>query len=316
MTQSSDPKSGGVRLVRVDAASDGQRIDNFLLRELKGVPRSRIYRLLRKGEVRLNKGRAKAEARLKSGDEVRIPPVRVSETAEIEVSQGLVDRLAARVIYEDDALLVIDKPAGLAVHGGSGINTGLIEAARALRPSARFLELVHRLDRDTSGLVMLAKKRTALTALHAALRGAGVDKRYLALVAGSWPAHRKRVEAPLAKNTLKSGERVVRVSAEGKAAATAFRVVERFENATLVEAAPITGRTHQIRVHAQLSGHPLACDDKYGDRTADLMFREHGLKRMFLHAFRLAIPYEDATLELEAPLPEELEKCLESFRKA
>lgn len=315
MKSTENSNNVGVRLVRVDSASDGQRIDNFLLRELKGVPRSRIYRLLRKGEVRLNKGRAKAEARLKTGDEVRIPPIRMSESEEVAVPAGLVSHLAGRVVYEDESLLVMDKPAGLAVHGGSGIQVGLIEAVRALRPELRFLELVHRLDRDTSGLIMLAKKRTMLTSLHAALRGDGVEKRYLALVAGQWATHRKRIEAPLQKNTLRSGERVVRVSADGKAAVTGFRVVERFTQATLMEATPLTGRTHQIRVHAQFAGHPLACDDKYGDRIADIQFRENGLSRMFLHAFRLTIPLGSRKLELEAPLPPELDSFLDILRR-
>ncbi|MDX9874097.1 MAG: 23S rRNA pseudouridine(955/2504/2580) synthase RluC [Spongiibacteraceae bacterium] len=317
MSRSNDRNGGGgVRLVRVDAGSDGQRIDNFLMRELKGVPRSRIYRLLRKGEVRVNRGRVRAEARLAAGDEVRIPPVRVSEEAgtALPVPAPLLNHLASCIVYEDDALLVINKPAGLAVHGGSGIQTGLIEALRQLRPDARFLELVHRLDRDTSGLIMIAKKRSTLTTLHEALRGDGVDKRYLALAVGSWPVQRKRVEAPLLKNTLRSGERVVRVSADGKPAVTLFKVLERFPEATLVEASPVTGRTHQIRVHAQFAGCPLAGDDKYGNRDVEVVFREKGLKRLFLHAFRLFVPLDGRRLELEAPLPAELESFLAALR--
>lgn len=309
--------SGGVRMVSVDAGSDGQRIDNFLLRELKGVPRSRIYRLLRKGEVRVNRGRVKAETRLRIGDEVRIPPVRMAtedQASELAAPPPLLAHLAGCIVHEDAALLVINKPAGLAVHGGSGIQIGLIEALRQMRPEARFLELVHRLDRDTSGLIMIAKKRSALTALHEALRGDGVEKRYLALVTGEWPAQRKRVEAPLLKNTLRSGERVVRVAADGKAATTLFKVMQRFAGATLVEASPVTGRTHQIRVHAQFAGHPLAGDDKYGNRDADAEFREQGLKRLFLHACRLGIPLEGGRLELEAPLPAELDAFLVTLR--
>jgi 23S rRNA pseudouridine955/2504/2580 synthase len=307
----------GVRLLDIDANSDGQRVDNFLLRELKGVPKSRIYRLLRKGEVRVNKGRVKAEYRLQSGDQVRIPPIRMAEddSAEVAVSAGLADRLAAAILYEDDALIVIDKPAGLAVHGGSGVSLGLIEALRAMRPEARFLELVHRLDRDTSGCIMVAKKRSALLVLHEALRGDGIDKRYLALAAGIWPKRRTEVSAPLEKNTLRSGERVVRVSAAGKEALTRFSVLEQFADSTLVEASPITGRTHQIRVHAQYAGHPLACDDKYGDRTADDRFRQLGLRRLFLHAHSLTFDWQGKRVTLRAELPADLKAFLQTLRK-
>ncbi len=307
----------GVRMVAIDASSDGQRVDNFLLRELRGVPKSRIYNLLRRGEVRVNKGRVKAEYRLQSGDVVRIPPVR---TASLEqpllssVPQALAQRLTQAIAFEDDGLLVIDKPAGLAVHGGSGVSLGLIEALRLLRPDAKFMELVHRLDRDTSGLIMVAKKRSALLALHTQLRGDGIDKCYLALAAGQWPSQRRRIEAPLEKNTLRSGERVVRVTVEGKQALTEFKVVERFKSATLMEARPITGRTHQIRVHAQYASHPLACDDKYGDREADLRFREQGLKRLFLHAYQLTLPWQGESLRLTAQLAPELSQFLTLLR--
>jgi 23S rRNA pseudouridine955/2504/2580 synthase len=308
-----------VRLVVIDAGSAGQRVDNFLLRELKGVPKSRIYNLLRRGEVRVNKGRVKAEYRLQDGDQVRIPPVR-SAVAEATPggapSQGLQQRLTAAILFEDDGLLVLDKPAGLAVHGGSGLSYGLIEALRAMRPEARFLELVHRLDRDTSGCIMVAKKRSALVALHAALRGDGVDKRYLALVAGQWPRGRRRVAAPLEKNTLQSGERMVRVSTGGKEALTEFEVIEQFAESTLVEARPITGRTHQIRVHAQYAGHPLACDDKYGDREADARFRERGLRRLFLHAHSLSFDWHGSRLQLKAELEPELARFLQTLRSS
>lgn len=308
-----------VRLVAVDSGSAGQRVDNFLLRELKGVPKSRIYNLLRRGEVRVNKGRVKAEYRLQDGDQVRIPPIRIA-TAETTSggapSQGLQQRLTAAILFEDDGLLVLDKPAGLAVHGGSGLSYGLIEALRAMRPEARFLELVHRLDRDTSGCIMVAKKRSALVALHAALRGDGVDKRYLALVAGQWARGRRRVAVPLEKNTLQSGERMVRVSAAGKEALTEFQVVEQFAQATLVEARPITGRTHQIRVHAQYAGHPLACDDKYGDREADARFREQGLRRLFLHAHSLSFDWQGGRLQLKAELEPELARFLQILRNS
>lgn len=306
---------GGVRMVEIDAGSDGQRIDNFLLRELKGVPKSRIYNLLRRGEVRVNKGRVKAEHRLCAGDVVRIPPLRAAaEAAAPNVSVALSDRLAEAILFEDEGLLVVDKPAGLAVHGGSGVSLGLIEALRVMRPQARFLELVHRLDRDTSGLIMVAKKRSALLTLHAALRGDGIDKRYLALAAGVWPRHRTRIEAPLEKNTVRLGERVVRVSTGGKAAATEFAVLEAFSTATLMEAAPITGRTHQIRVHAQYAGHPLAGDDKYGDNAANTRFRELGLRRLFLHAHTLGFEWDGRRLKLQAELPSELQSFLNILR--
>lgn len=312
---SSKQDHGAVRIVEIDAGSDGQRIDNFLLRELKGVPKSRIYNLLRRGEVRVNKGRVKAEHRLCLGDVVRIPPVRtVAETAAPIVSSSLSDRLAAAILFEDEGLIVIDKPSGLAVHGGSGVNLGLIEALRVMRPQAKFLELVHRLDRDTSGCIMVAKKRSALLTLHEALRGDGVDKRYLALAAGTWPRHRTRIEAPLEKNTLRSGERVVRVSVDGKQALTEFAVIESFALATLIEAAPITGRTHQIRVHAQYGGHPLAGDEKYGENAANMRFRELGLKRLFLHAHSLTIDWQGRRLQLKSELPHDLQSFLSILR--
>ncbi len=312
----SQERAEGVRLVRIDAGSDGQRIDNFLLRELKGVPKSRIYRLLRKGEVRINKGRARADHRLQLGDEVRIPPVRMSEEALVPAAPDtLLQRIEQAILFEDEGLIVVDKPSGLAVHGGSGLSFGLIEALRQMRPDARFLELVHRLDRDTSGLIMVAKKRSALLALHAALRGDGVDKRYLALVVGQWSKRRQKVDVALEKNTLKSGERVVRVSTDGKPALTEFRVVEGFPAATLVEARPITGRTHQIRVHAQFAGHPIAGDEKYCDRDNLLRFRELGLRRLFLHAAELTITWQGRPMTLTAELPSELRQLLEVLRK-
>lgn len=309
--------NSGVRLVAIDANSDGQRVDNFLLRELKGVPKSRIYNLLRRGEVRVNKGRVKAEYRLQSGDQVRIPPVRMAavDSSLPNVSSALSDRLAGAILFEDEALLVIDKPAGLAVHGGSGVSLGLIEALRVMRPQARFLELVHRLDRDTSGCIMVAKKRSALLTLHTALRGDGIDKRYLALAAGTWPRNRTSVEAPLEKNTLRSGERVVRVSTEGKPAQTNFAVLEAFATATLVEAAPLTGRTHQIRVHAQYAGYPLAGDEKYGGKEANAHFRELGLRRLFLHAHTLAFEWQGQRLQLKAELHQELQTFLDKLGK-
>lgn len=309
----------GVQLVAISAENAGQRIDNFLRTQLKGVPKSMIYRILRKGEVRVNKKRIKPEYKLEAGDEVRIPPVRVAEREEQAVSPKLekVAALAEAIVYEDDHILVLNKPSGTAVHGGSGLSFGVIEGLRALRPEARFLELVHRLDRDTSGLLLVAKKRSALRALHEQLREKGMQKDYLALVRGSWPSHLKVVQAPLLKNILQSGERVVRVSSEGKPSETRFKVEERFAFATLVKASPVTGRTHQIRVHTLHAGHPIAFDDRYGEREFDTQLAATGLRRLFLHAAALTFthPGSGETLRLEAPLDEALKRCLQALRQ-
>lgn len=308
-----------VQFVSVSADEAGQRIDNFLLARLKGVPKSMIYRILRKGEVRVNKKRAKPEYKLLAGDEIRIPPVRQAERAEAPVSASLgkVAALADCILYEDDSLIVLNKPSGTAVHGGSGLSFGVIEGMRALRPEARFLELVHRLDRDTSGVLLIAKKRSALRALHEQLRLKGMQKDYLALVRGQWQSHCKIVQAPLLKNVLQSGERIVRVNPEGKPSETRFKVEERFAQATLVRASPLTGRTHQIRVHAQYAGHPIAFDDRYGDRDFDRQLAETGLTRLFLHAQALKFehPGSGETLRIEAPLDEELRRCLHALRQ-
>ncbi|MCY1283249.1 Ribosomal large subunit pseudouridine synthase C [compost metagenome] len=313
MTTPASPTSG-VQLLEVAPEYAGQRIDNFLRTQLKGAPKTLIYRILRKGEVRVNKGRIKPEYKLQAGDIVRVPPLRLAERDEpAPVAQGLLERLEAAIVYEDKALIVLNKPAGIAVHGGSGLSFGVIEAFRQLRPDAKDLELVHRLDRDTSGLLMIAKKRSMLRHLHEALRGDGVDKRYLALVRGSWPTSKKKVSAPLLKNNLRSGERMVEVNPEGKEALTEFRVVRRFgEFATLVEASPITGRTHQIRVHAKHAGHSIAGDPKYGDEDFTREIRDLGGKRLFLHAHSLAISLPDGgELKLEAPVDEMWQKTLE-----
>ncbi|HFD80552.1 MAG TPA: RluA family pseudouridine synthase, partial [Gammaproteobacteria bacterium] len=249
-----------VRWVEVSAEQAGQRIDNFLLRVLKGVPKSRIYRLLRKGEVRVNKGRIRPEYRLQAGDTLRIPPVRVAETRGGAPGARPQQALADAILYEDDRLLVLNKPAGMAVHGGSGLSFGVIEALRALRPEAPYLELVHRLDRDTSGCLLIAKRRSELRTLHELLRTGALTKRYLLLAEGDWSRGPFRVEAPLRKNQLRGGERVVRVDSTGKAALTRFRFLEGYAGASLMEAELVTGRTHQIRVHAQHAGHPLAGD--------------------------------------------------------
>lgn len=306
------------RFVTVGPEHAGQRIDNFLRSELKGAPKSLVYRIVRTGEVRVNKGRAKPDTRLAAGDVVRIPPLRLSEELPVRVGAGLESALADAVLYEDAHLLVLDKPAGLAVHAGSGVKVGVIEALRALRPEARGLELAHRLDRETSGVLVLAKDRPTLLELHELLRGEGeqgerVKKHYLALVRGSFPERLREVSAPLEKNTLKGGERLVEVRADGKPSRTRFRVVRRFAEATLVEASPITGRTHQIRVHAEHAGHPIAGDPKYGDPEFDRALREHGLARLFLHAARIELP---RGVRFEAPLPAELERVLAQLTRA
>ncbi|MGN5594511.1 23S rRNA pseudouridine(955/2504/2580) synthase RluC [Stutzerimonas nitrititolerans] len=300
-------QASSVQMLEVSPEFAGQRIDNFLRNQLKGVPKTLIYRILRKGEVRVNKGRIKPEYKLQAGDLVRVPPLRLAERDEpAPLAQGLLERLGAAIVYEDKALIVLNKPAGIAVHGGSGLSYGVIEALRQLRPDAKELELVHRLDRDTSGLLMVAKKRSMLRHLHQELRGDGVDKRYMALVRGRWETGKKQVSAPLLKNTLRSGERMVEVTDEGKEALTLFRVLRRFGDfATLVEARPVTGRTHQIRVHARHAGHAIAGDSKYGDEDFSREIRELGGKRLFLHAYGLKVPLPDGgELNLEAPVDE------------
>jgi len=305
-----------VQWLDISAEQAGQRIDNFLLRVLKGVPKSRVYRLLRKGEVRVNKGRIGPEYRLQSGDQVRIPPVRVAESPACAPPPGAVlERLADAVIYEDERLLVLDKPAGIAVHGGSGLDYGVIEGLRALRPQAPYLELVHRLDRETSGCLMIAKKRSELRSLHELLRSGAVRKRYLLLAMGDWRHGPWKVEAPLKKNQLSGGERVVRVDPGGKAALTRFRHLESYAGASLMEADLATGRTHQIRVHAAHAGHPLAGDEKYGDPRFNRRLRELGLKRLFLHAHYLA--FEDTErqreIEVSAPLSADLRGVIQKL---
>ncbi len=310
------PANHGVHNLSVGEDSAGQRLDNFLVRELKGVPKTRLYRALRKGEIRVNKGRVKADYRLAAGDSVRIPPLRRPSPSEpTPLPRYWVQQIGLRVVYEDDSLLVINKPSGLAVHGGSGLSFGLIESLRQLRPADRYLELVHRLDRDTSGLIMIARRPAMLRELHRQLREDKVDKRYLALVAGKWPASLRVVEAPLEKNVLQSGERMVRVAREGKRSVTEFKVVERFDGATLVEAKPVTGRTHQIRVHARHAGFPLLGDDKYSDERSAALTRALGLQRLFLHArsLRLLLP-ESGPLALEAALDPDLENILNKLR--
>ena len=295
MTKMDSQAATGVQLLEVSAGLEGQRIDNFLLARLKGVPKTMIYRILRKGEVRVNKGRIKPDYRIKEGDIVRVPPMRMTQADEpVPLAKGLLDRLEEAIVYEDKGLIVLNKPAGIAVHGGSGLTYGVIEAFRQMRPICKEIELVHRLDRDTSGLLLIAKKRSILRHLHEALRDDKVDKRYMALVRGRWPASRKQVDAPLQKSNVRSGERLVEVNPEGKDALTLFKVIRRFgDYATMLEASPITGRTHQIRVHALYAGHAIAGDTKYGDEDFSKEIRELGGKRLFLHASDLKFTLPD-----------------------
>jgi 23S rRNA pseudouridine955/2504/2580 synthase len=304
-----------VSLLTVGEESVGQRVDNFLTRVLKGVPKSHIYRILRSGEVRVNKGRVGPDTRLVLGDRVRVPPVRTSAAAVATLPTPHQRRAGAAlpILYEDDALIALDKPSGLAVHGGSGIAAGLIEQLRAARPEARFLELVHRLDRETSGVILVAKKRSALVALHEQLREGGFDKRYLVLVRGRWRDEKRRVQQSLHRYSTREGERRVRVEdAGGQAATTIFRRrtvwLRHDPPLALLEAELLTGRTHQIRVHLQHLGFPIAGDDKYGDFAWNKELARDGLKRMFLHAHTLSLvhPLTQVPLAFESPLPADL----------
>ena len=307
-----------VQFVDIDEDMAGQRIDNFLRNQLKNVPKSLVYRILRKGEVRVNKKRIKAEYKLKAGDLVRIPPVTIdekqTEPSAVSTKLNKVAELEQMIIYEDDHLLVLNKPSGTAVHGGSGLKFGAIEALRALRPQARFLELVHRIDRDTSGILLVAKKRSALRHLQAQFRAKTVQKYYFALVMGQWKSSCKKVTAPLLKNEINS---IVRVNPQGKSSETRFRIIEKFPDATLIQASPITGRTHQIRVHTQYTGHPIAKDDRYGDSRFDVYMAKIGLDRLFLHAANIKFqhPENEQWMEINAPLENKLEQVLSGLRK-
>lgn len=356
-------KTGKASVVQAEIGEDdaGSRLDRFLTRRYPGVPRTRLYRIVRKGEVRVNGKRADIDTRLVLGDTVRLPPVRAMAPGEGEpgegepregepregggalggrgaapgtaptavrsaaaprrrVPSGLIETIAGAVIHEDERLLVVDKPAGIAVHGGSGISFGVIEALRAARPDeADALELVHRLDRDTSGVLLVARKPAVLRMLHASLRdGEGFEKRYLALVRGSWQLGKKRIDAPLRTDLRVGGERTVKVAPSGKAAASDFRVVQSFgKTATLMEVSILTGRTHQIRVHAQYAGHPVAGDPKYGDAEFNQAMRALGLERMFLHASSLSFIWPDRGTEfsVNAPLPPELARVVDELAR-
>lgn len=311
-----ESKIHSVQYLTIDSDTAGQRIDNFLRARLKGVPKSLVYRIVRKGEVRVNKKRIKPEYKLLDGDIVRIPPVRQSEATPLpSVKLNKVAEIENTILFEDDRLIVLNKPSGTAVHGGSGLSFGLIEGLRALRPNSPFLELVHRLDRETSGCILIAKKRSALRSLHEQLREKTVDKRYLALVSGAWPENRYKVKAPLHKNVLQSGERMVFVNDNGKPSETRFHIKQRYAKATLVEASPITGRTHQIRVHCQHAGHPIAGDPKYGDNNFDQYLLQFGSQRLFLHAHSIQFvhPHTEKVCKFEAPLEPRLTTLLKKL---
>lgn len=315
---SNERTSNKVQFIDITASQAGQRIDNFLLTLEKGVPKSRIYRAIRKGEVRVNKGRIKQTYKIQAGDSVRIPPLRTSEeTLPTTVSDSLRQQLNNNILLEDDDLLVLNKPPGLAVHAGSNIQQGVIEALRVIRAELPYLELVHRLDRDTSGCLLLAKNRDALLNLQQQMLNHDMNKRYLTLLKGSWDKQQKLVEQPLQKNTISSGERMVRVDPEGKFAKTLFIPRQIFTQAQLTEVVLFTGRTHQIRVHAAHIGHPLAGDDKYGERSFNKEMKKFGLNRLFLHAWQLGITHPGSGEEiiLEAPLPKALQSVIKNLEQ-
>ncbi len=313
MNTAAEKNNPQVQWVEIGEANCEQRLDNFLITYLKGVPKTRIYRMVRKGEVRVNKGRVEVSYKLAMGDIVRIPPVRVAEKHDaIIVQPTLKYSLESHILYEDDGFIVLNKPSGFAVHGGSGVNSGVIEALRQIRPQQKFLELVHRLDKETSGCLLIAKKRSILKLLHEMFRGDGIQKTYLALLAGQFKRKKQIVDVPLLKNVAQGGERMVVVSQAGKSAETLFTRLKQFEDATLVHAAPKTGRTHQIRVHAAWLGHPIIGDDRYGEDDVNKAFKKRGYKRLFLHAEQLQFnhPATGTALHFSAPLPDDLQALL------
>lgn len=306
--------NNSVTHVTIDDEAAGQRLDNYLVRTCKGVPKSHLYRILRSGEVRVNSKRVDATYRLATGDMLRIPPLRVAERPRNAVEDAAKERVDLPIVYEDDAMLIIDKPEGIAVHGGSGVSFGVIEALRRQRPLAKFLELAHRLDRETSGILLVGKKRLALTTLHDMFRehGAGADKRYLVLVSGRWMNATQHVRQPLHKYLLENGERRVSVHPDGKPSHTVFRLLARWPEMSLLEAQLKTGRTHQIRVHLAHLGFPILGDEKYGDFALNKRLKPDGLKRMALHAWRMAFrhPLTGAPMECVAPLPDNLRRYI------
>jgi len=305
-----DPVVTKVRKVGIDQEHAGQRIDNFLRRELPGLPKGRLYRILRRGEVRVNGGRVRADYKLREGDEVRVPPARIRAPGDAP-GAGMAASISDRVIYEDKRLLVVDKPSGMAVHGGSGISHGVIELLRHARPELQDLSLVHRLDRETSGCLVLAKRRSALRELHEKFREGVVEKNYLGLVVGDWQLGEQIIDRPLLVENRKGGERHVVVSTGGKPAQTRVQLSRTFGKYSLLQCSPLTGRTHQIRVHLQCVGHPLLGDERYGDAKQNRHAKKHGLKRLFLHAQSIAFPDDSGNdLHFTAPLADDLEDFL------
>lgn len=319
MSISKQQNHTSAREVSISTDQAGQRVDNFLINILKKIPRSHVYQLLRSGQARVNKGRKKPSYRLQANDVVRIPPVWQDETestSPANVSSSVLDRLRQAVIYEDNGLLIINKPSGMAVHGGSGLSFGVIEGLRQLWPDQHYLELVHRLDRETSGCLMIAKKRSVLRVLHDHLRGNGVDKQYVALVMGVAKKNKTVVDQPLKKNVLRSGERIVRIADDGKPSRTTFCVAEQFKQTTFYNIKPHTGRTHQIRVHAEYMEQPIAGDPKYGDDSFNVKMKSQGLNQLFLHAKSLSftLPGWDQPLYIEAKMEDKLCKLLQRLR--
>lgn len=307
-----------VKFIAIDEKNAGQRIDNFLFNVLKGVPKGHVYKIIRKGEVRVNKGRIKQVYKLQLGDVVRIPPVKLAEKAPLaKPGRSLLALIEASIIYEDDYFIALNKPSGIAVHGGSGISYGIIEAIRALKPDHKFLELIHRLDRDTSGCLLIAKKRTSLLAIQDQFRQRQTDKRYIALLCGQLNITEKKVTAPLLKQVQKSGDRIVRVDKQGKESCSYFSTLESFKQATLVAVKIVTGRTHQIRVHSQYLGHCVAGDTKYENYACNQRFKGLGLKRLFLHSAQISLihPQSGKKITIKAPLTDELEQCLSRLRQ-
>jgi len=318
MTEQPSNKPSKVQVIEINEDQDGQRLDNWLLRQIHGAPKSLIYRIIRKGEVRVNKGRKKANYKLSAGDQVRIPPVRIeAESGKKTLPKSLLDEVKASVLLDNQHCLVINKPVGLAVHGGSGLHFGVIDVVKALYPDLEYLELAHRLDRETSGCLILAKNRKALIFLHEQIKAGTVVKKYLAGLAGNWQGGKKTISAPLKKNSMHGGERMVEVDEDGKTAISHFRPIQNYKNLTLVDVEIETGRTHQIRVHAAHAGHPVAGDKKYGEREYNKWVREQGLKRMFLHAYWLEfmLPGSDELVQVTTPLPGALQNVLNTLEQ-
>ncbi|MCD6039921.1 MAG: rluC [Gammaproteobacteria bacterium] len=312
-------QKSSVQYVSIQAGVAGQRIDNFLVARLKGVPKTHIYRILRKGEVRVNKKRTKPSYKLQEGDQIRLPPLQMSpDSVPPQPGPSLMAYLAERILYEDAHLLIINKPSGIPVHGGSQVKIGIVEALRCMYPKLPQLELVHRLDADTSGCLILSKKRSILRELHEMLRAKKIEKIYWALTQGHWKEAELTVDVPLLKNQISSGERIVRVNAEGKPSLTLFRVLKEFANTSLMEVKLETGRTHQIRVHAKYRGHAVAGDEKYGDKQLNRQMQEAGLRRLFLHAYSINFTLLSLgrQVRVSAPLDPDLATCLEALKNA